>query len=118
MDVALSKPDYLLNMTRASGLRMWELKGRALLPVVQGGMGVGVSAGRLAGTVAALGAMGTPSSVDLRRLHPGLMGPDGPPGTKPGPGAPPTPPNPRGWGGGPVLPWTGLDWPPVSRTWP
>ena len=73
MDVALSKPDYLLNMTRASGLRTWELKGRALLPVVQGGMGVGVSAGRLAGTVAALGAMGTLSSVDLRRLHPDLM---------------------------------------------
>jgi len=42
MDVALSKPDYLLDMTRVSGLRTWELKGRALLPVVQGGMGVGV----------------------------------------------------------------------------
>eukprot|EP01036_Dinobryon_divergens_P047195 gene47195-63225_t len=73
MDVALLKPDDLLEMTRASGLRTWELKGRALLPVVQGGMGVGVSAGRLAGTVAALGAMGTLSSVDLRRLHPDLM---------------------------------------------
>ena len=73
MDVALLKPDLLLNMTRASGLRTWNLRGRALLPVVQGGMGVGVSAGRLAGTVAALGAMGTLSSVDLRRLHPDLM---------------------------------------------
>jgi len=36
-------------------------------------MGVGVSAHRLAGSVAALGAVGTISSVDLRRLHPDLM---------------------------------------------
>jgi nitronate monooxygenase len=36
-------------------------------------MGVGVSAHRLAGSVAALGAMGTISSVDLRRHHPDLM---------------------------------------------
>jgi nitronate monooxygenase len=35
-------------------------------------MGVGVSAGRLAGTVAGLGGIGTVSSVDLRRLHPDL----------------------------------------------
>ena len=73
MDLALSKPDYLRNLTRAGGLRNWELRDKALLPVVQGGMGVGVSAGRLAGTVAALGAVGTLSSVDLRRLHPDLM---------------------------------------------
>lgn len=31
------------------GLRPWILRGRSLLPVVQGGMGVGVSAGGLAG---------------------------------------------------------------------
>ena len=37
------------------------------------GMGVGVSAGGLAGTVARHGGMGTVSSVDLRRLHPDLM---------------------------------------------
>ncbi|WP_231698256.1 NAD(P)H-dependent flavin oxidoreductase [Ottowia caeni] len=49
------------------------LKGRPLLPVVQGGMGVGVSAGGLAGSVARMGGMGTISSVDLRRLHPDLM---------------------------------------------
>jgi nitronate monooxygenase len=42
------------------------------LPVVQGGMGVGVSAGRLAGTVASFNGVGTISSVDLRRLHPDL----------------------------------------------
>jgi nitronate monooxygenase len=36
-------------------------------------MGVGVSAHRLAGNVAALGGVGTLSSVDLRRLHPDLM---------------------------------------------
>jgi nitronate monooxygenase len=44
-----------------------------LLPVVQGGMGIGVSAHRLAGSVAALGGVGTISSVDLRRHHPDLM---------------------------------------------
>ena len=49
------------------------LKGRELLPIVQGGMGVGVSAHRLAGTVASLNAVGTIASVDLRRLHPDLM---------------------------------------------
>ena len=49
------------------------IKGRELLPIVQGGMGVGVSAHRLAGSVAALGALGTISSVDLRRHHPDLM---------------------------------------------
>src|SRR5699024_197648 len=36
-------------------------------------MGVGVSAHRLAGTVASLGAMGTISSVDQRRHHGDLM---------------------------------------------
>lgn len=49
------------------------VKGKSLLPIVQGGMGVGVSAHRLAGTVAGLGAVGTISSVDLRRHHPDLM---------------------------------------------
>lgn len=57
----------------ASRLHDWTFRGRTLLPVVQGGMGVGVSAGRLAGTVASFGALGTISSVDLRRLHPDLM---------------------------------------------
>jgi len=54
-------------------LRPLHLGGRELLPVVQGGMGVGVSAHRLAGSVAALGAVGTISAVDLRRHHPDLM---------------------------------------------
>ncbi len=49
------------------------IRGRELLPIVQGGMGVGVSAHRLAGTVAGEGGMGTISSVDLRRHHPDLM---------------------------------------------
>ncbi len=49
------------------------LKTRSLLPIVQGGMGVGVSAHSLAGSVAGLGALGTISSVDLRRHHPDLM---------------------------------------------
>ena len=56
-----------------SGLTPLRLAGRSVLPIVQGGMGVGVSAHRLAGSVAALGAVGTLSSVDLRRHHPDLM---------------------------------------------
>jgi nitronate monooxygenase len=49
------------------------IRGRSLLPIVQGGMGVGVSAHRLAGAVARENAVGTLSSVDLRRHHPDLM---------------------------------------------
>jgi nitronate monooxygenase len=49
------------------------LADRELLPIVQGGMGVGVSARRLAGAVAACNAVGTLSSIDLRRHHPDLM---------------------------------------------
>lgn len=50
-----------------------KLKDKILLPIVQGGMGVGISAHRLAGNVAKSGAVGTISSVDLRRHHPDLM---------------------------------------------
>ena len=49
------------------------LKNKTLLPIVQGGMGIGVSAHRLAGTVAGLGGVGTIASVDLRHLHPDLV---------------------------------------------
>jgi nitronate monooxygenase len=54
-------------------LPLLHVKGRALLPIVQGGMGVGISAHRLAGAVARENAVGTLSSVDLRRHHPDLM---------------------------------------------
>ena len=57
----------------ATDLPPLRLKGRSLLPIVQGGMGVGVSAHRLAGAVARLNALGTISSVDLRRHHHDLM---------------------------------------------
>ncbi|MDI4631943.1 nitronate monooxygenase [Pelomonas sp. V22] len=70
---ATSIPADLDSLLQRSGLRALSLRGRRLLPIVQGGMGVGVSAQRLAGSVAALGAMGTLSSVDLRRHHPDLM---------------------------------------------
>ena len=49
------------------------VRGRNLLPIVQGGMGVGVSAHQLAGTVAKEGAVGTIASIDLRVHHPDLM---------------------------------------------
>ena len=54
-------------------LQTFKLRGRDLLPIVQGGMGVGISAHRLAGTVASCNAFGTISAVDLRRHHPDLM---------------------------------------------
>jgi nitronate monooxygenase len=57
----------------AEGMRPLRLGGRELLPIVQGGMGVGVSAHRLAAAVAREGAMGTIASVDLRHHHPDLM---------------------------------------------
>jgi len=57
----------------STALPNWNLKGRSLKPVVQGGMGVGISAHRLAGSVARLGALGTISSVDLRHHHPDLL---------------------------------------------
>jgi nitronate monooxygenase len=62
-----------LDATALGGLAPLRLGGRTMLPIVQGGMGVGVSAHRLAGSVAAQGAVGTLSSVDLRRHHPDLM---------------------------------------------
>lgn len=54
-------------------LKPLNIRGRKVLPIVQGGMGVGVSAHRLAGNVARLGGVGTIASVDLRRHHPDLM---------------------------------------------
>jgi len=65
--------EILQTLAHDSGLKPWRLGGKSLIPVVQGGMGVCVSAGGLAGAVASLGGVGTLSSVDLRRLHPDLM---------------------------------------------
>ncbi len=70
---AQSIADQLIFLCQGHGVRPWTLNGKTLVPVVQGGMGVGVSASGLAGSVARLGAMGTLSSVDLRRRHPDLM---------------------------------------------
>jgi len=56
-----------------SGASPLVVKGKSVLPIVQGGMGVGVSAHRLAGAVAVTGGVGTISSIDLRRHHPDLM---------------------------------------------
>lgn len=49
------------------------IRGRQLLPIIQGGMGVGISGHRLAVAVAKEGAVGTIASVDLRRLYPDIM---------------------------------------------
>ena len=55
------------------GLKPLVLAGKEILPIVQGGMGVGVSAHKLAGAVARENAMGTIASIDLRHHHPDLM---------------------------------------------
>ncbi len=68
----MSLLNQLHQLAKQNGLNTWTLGNKKILPVVQGGMGVGVSASRLAGSTARLGAMGTISSVDLRRLHPDL----------------------------------------------
>ncbi len=60
-------------LLQRSGLAPLRLAGRVLLPIVQGGMGIGVSAHGLAGSVAAAGGVSTLSAVDLRRHHPDLM---------------------------------------------
>jgi nitronate monooxygenase len=65
-------PDNVAALAR-SALRPLRLGGRTLLPIVQGGMGVGVSAHRLAGQVASEGGLGTIAAIDLRRHHPDLM---------------------------------------------
>ena len=65
--------DGALHGAPEAALPRWKLGTRNLLPIVQGGMGVGISAHRLAGTVAGLGAVGTISSVDLRHHHPDLL---------------------------------------------
>lgn len=44
-----------------------------LVPIVQGGMGIGISAHRLASAVARENGMGTIASVDLRHLHEDLL---------------------------------------------
>lgn len=62
-----------MSNTPESTLPAMKICGKELLPVVQGGMGVGVSAHSLAGHVAEQNAVGTIASVDLRRLHPDLM---------------------------------------------
>ena len=72
-DVRHAMPLHSQQALAASGLQPLRLAGRRLLPIVQGGMGVGVSAHRLAGAVAAQGGVGTLSAVDLRRHHPDLM---------------------------------------------
>jgi nitronate monooxygenase len=56
-----------------SELPLLKIGDHEVLPIIQGGMGVGVSAHRLAGAVAKEGAIGTIASVDLRRLHPDIM---------------------------------------------
>lgn len=68
-----SRADRMMEVALRSGLRPLLLGVRKLLPIVQGGMGVGVSAHRLAGSVASMGAMGTIASVDLRHHHPDLL---------------------------------------------
>jgi len=54
-------------------LPLLNIQQHQLLPIIQGGMGVGISAHKLAGAVASEGAIGTVASVELRRLHHDIM---------------------------------------------
>lgn len=65
--------DSLFDQLAVAGMNLLKLRQHKLLPIVQGGMGVGVSAHRLASAVARTGAMGTVASVDLRHHHPDLV---------------------------------------------
>lgn len=49
------------------------IRNHQLIPIVQGGMGVGISASGLASAVARENGVGTIASVDLRHLHPDLL---------------------------------------------
>lgn len=49
------------------------IRNKKLIPIVQGGMGVGVSASGLAAAVACENGIGTIASVDLRHLHEDLL---------------------------------------------
>ena len=68
-----AKSDPFLNDAKSSLFKSLKLAGKEISPIVQGGMGVGVSAHRLAGAVARENAMGTIASIDLRHHHPDLM---------------------------------------------
>ena len=63
----------MLDLLQERGYSPLVIRNRPLLPIVQGGMGVGISAHRLASAVARTGAMGTVASVDLRHHHPDLL---------------------------------------------
>ena len=49
------------------------IRGKSMIPIVQGGMGVGISASKLSSAVARENGVGTIASVDLRHLHPDLL---------------------------------------------
>lgn len=49
------------------------IRDKSLIPIVQGGMGVGISASKLSSAVARENGIGTIASVDLRHLHEDLL---------------------------------------------
>ena len=49
------------------------IRGKELIPIVQGGMGIGVSASGLSSAVARENGLGTIASVDLRHLNEDLL---------------------------------------------
>ncbi|MDK4564975.1 nitronate monooxygenase, partial [Kingella kingae] len=49
------------------------IRSKELTPIVQGGMGVGISASSLSSAVARENGIGTIASVDLRHLHEDLL---------------------------------------------
>lgn len=69
MSAAESSP----TLAHSPSLAPLKLADREVLPIVQGGMGVGISGARLAGAVAGCNAVGTLSAADARRSFPDLM---------------------------------------------
>src|SRR5690606_6504006 len=63
-------PNQEIRMHSFTPLR---IRNHTLLPIVQGGMGVGISASSLSAAVARENAVGTIASIDLRHLHPDLL---------------------------------------------
>lgn len=55
------------------GFKPLTIRGKELIPIVQGGMGVGISASGLSSAVARENGIGTIASVDLRHLHEDLL---------------------------------------------
>lgn len=68
-----TKPYRLLRTVMPNIFNPLVIRDKSLIPIVQGGMGVGISASKLSSAVARENGIGTIASVDLRHLHEDLL---------------------------------------------